>query len=139
MPKLSDLKLSKLSSNKYKDVKFRLQYITDISTKPGENYYNAIFESIKAIADFDLTEEIFPELLSHYVIGTFYRNGKRLPNEYLGLKPIKFPLADGKILKIKEINEITKHEIPADAKKYIKLIENQYAYMPISAGLMDIQ
>lgn len=128
MLKLSELKLSKITDARYKDVKFKLYYITDISTRPGENRYHAIFKSIKARTNFDLTEEIFPELLSYYVIGTFYRNGKRLPNEYLGLEPIKFPLADGKILKIKEINEITKHEIPADAKKYIKLIENQYAY-----------
>ena len=128
MLKLSELKLSKITDARYKDVKFKLHYIADISTKPGENRYHAIFRSIKARTDFDLTEEIPPELLSYYVIGTFYRNGKRLPNEYLGLEPIKFPLADGEILKIKEINEITKHKIPADAKKYIKLIENQYAY-----------
>ena len=130
MPKLSGLKLPKLSNDAYKDVKFRLQYITDISTKPGENYYNAIFESIKAIADFDIKEKIYPELLNYYVVGTIYRHGKRIDkNKNLELLPIKFPLLDGKILKVKEINKITGRNINKDNQKYAYLIENQYAYL----------
>ena len=129
MPKLSDLKLPKLSNDAYKDVKFRLQYITDISTKPGENYYNAIFESIKARADFDIQEKIYPELLNYYVVGTIYQHGKRIDkNKNLEPLHIKFPLSDGKILKVKEINEITGHSINKDNQKYAYLIENQYAY-----------
>jgi hypothetical protein len=130
MPKLSDLKLSKLGSNKYKDVKFRLQYIADISTKPGENYYNAIFESIKAIADFDIQEKIYPELLNYHVVGTIYQHGKRIDkNKNLGPLQIKFPLLDGKILKVKEINKITGRNINKDNQKYAYLVENQYAYL----------
>ncbi|MHB1646595.1 MAG: hypothetical protein ACYCSW_08825 [bacterium] len=130
MPKLSDLRLSKLSSDRYKDVKFRLQFITDISTKPGENRYHAIFQSCNARADFDITEEIFPELLNHYVVGTFYHQGKRIADEErpLELLPIRFPLSDGKILKVKEINEIIKHSITGHNKRHAASIENQYAY-----------
>ena len=130
MPKISDLKFSKLGSDKYKDVKFKLHFITDISTKPGENYYNAIFKSQKARADFDITEEIPPELLGYYVIGTIYQHGKRIDkNKNLEILPIKFPLSDGKILKIKEINEATNHSVSGKNKKYIRSMENQYAYL----------
>ena len=129
MPKISDLKFSKLGSDRYKDVTFKLHFITDISTKPGENYYNAIFKSQKARTDFDITEEIPPELLCYYTIDTFYREGKRTgKSKYLELLPIKFPLSDGKILKIKEINEATNHSVSGENKKYIRSIENQYAY-----------
>ncbi|MHB1697419.1 MAG: hypothetical protein ACYCSQ_04875 [bacterium] len=130
MLKLSELKLSKLSSDKYKDVKFKLHYITDISTKAGENRYHAIFKSIKAKADFDITEEIYPELLNYYIIGTLYQKGERVDkSEYLEPLHIKFPLSDGKIVKIKEINGITKHNINNGNEKYARVIENQYAYL----------
>ena len=130
MPKLSDLKLPKLSNNKYKDVKFGLHFITDISVKPGENYYNAIFKSQKARSDFDLQEKIYPELLNHYVIGTIYQHGERIDkSKYLEPLRIKFPLSDGKILKVKEINEITNHSIVNNDQKFKWSIENQYAYL----------
>ena len=134
MPKVSDLKFSKLGSDKYKDVKFRLHFVTNISTKPGENYYNAIFKSIKAKKDFDLHENIYPELLSHYVIGTYYKNGKRIgKNKNLELMHIKFPLAGGKILKIREINNITKPNVSLEKSIYLYDIKNQYAYF----GILD--
>ena len=130
MPKISDLKFSKLGSDRYKDVTFKLHFITDISTKPGENYYNAIFKSQKARTDFDITEEIPPELLCYYTIGTFYQEGKRTgKSKYLELLPIKFPLSNGKILRIKEINKVTNHSVSGENKKYIRSIENQYAYL----------
>ena len=129
MLKVSGLKLPKLSNDVYKDVKFRLHFITDISTKPGENYYNAIFKSIKARADFDIQEKIYPELLNYYVIGTIYQQGERIDkSKYLELLRIKFPLLDGKILKIKEINEITDHSIVNNDQRSKRSIENQYAY-----------
>ena len=83
MLKVSGLKLPKLSNDAYKDVKFRLHFITDISTKPGENYYNAIFKSIKARADFDIQEKIYPELLNYYVIGNIYQQGERIDKSKL--------------------------------------------------------
>ena len=130
MLKVSGLKLPKLSNDVYKDVKFRLHFITDISTKPGENYYNAIFKSIKARADFDIQEKIYPELLNYYVIGNIYQQGERIDkSKYLELLRIKFPLLDGKILKIKEINEITNHSIVNNDQKSKRSIENQYAYL----------
>jgi hypothetical protein len=135
MPKLSDLKLPKLSNDAYKDVKFRLHFITDISTKPGENYYNAIFKSIKARADFDIQEKIYPELLNYYVIGNIYQQGERIDkSKYLELLRIKFPLLDGKILKIKEINEITNHSIVNNDQRSKRSIENQYAYLGVFDG-----
>ena len=135
MPKLSDLKLPKLSNDAYKDVKFRLHFITDISTKPGENYYNAIFKSIKARADFDIQEKIYPELLNYYVIGNIYQQGERIDkSKYLELLRIKFPLLDGKILKIKEINEITDHSIVNNDQRSKRSIENQYAYLGVFDG-----
>ncbi len=83
MPKVSDFKLSKITDARYKDVKFKLHYIADISTKPGENYYNAIFKSIKARADFDIQEKIYPELLNYYVIGNIYQQGERIDKSKL--------------------------------------------------------
>ena len=130
MPKVSDFKLSKITDARYKDVKFKLHYIADISTKPGENYYNAIFKSIKARADFDIQEKIYPELLNYYVIGNIYQQGERIDkSKYLELLRIKFPLLDGKILKIKEINEITNHSIVNNNQRSKRSIENQYAYL----------
>ena len=130
MPKVSDFKLSKITDARYKDVKFKLHYIADISTKPGENYYNAIFKSIKARADFDIQEKIYPELLNYYVIGNIYQQGERIDkSKYLELLRIKFPLLDGKILKIKEINEITNHSIVNNDQRSKRSIENQYAYL----------
>ena len=130
MPKVSDFKLSKITDARYKDVKFKLHYIADISTKPGENYYNAIFKSIKARADFDIQEKIYPELLNYYVIGNIYQQGERIDkSKYLEILRIKFPLLDGKILKIKEINEITNHSIVNNNQRSKRSIENQYAYL----------
>ena len=135
MLKVSGLKLPKLSNDAYKDVKFRLHFITDISTKPGENYYNAIFKSIKARADFDIQEKIYPELLNYYVIGNIYQQGERIDkSKYLELLRIKFPLLDGKILKIKEINEITNHSIVNNDQRSKRSIENQYAYLGVFDG-----
>ena len=134
MPKLSDLKLSKLSSSKYKDVIFKLHYITDISTRPGENYYNAIFKSVKAKKDFYLQENIYPELLSRYVIGTYYQNGKRIgKNKNLELMNLKFPIAGGQALKIRQINNITKPNVSIEKSIYLNDIKNQYAYF----GILD--
>ena len=129
MPKVSDLKLSKLNSSKYRDVIFKLHYITDISTKPGENYYNAIFKSVKAKKDFYLQENIYPELLNHYVIGTYYKHGKRIgKSKNLELLHIKFPLSGGQVLKVKEINRITKPNVSIDNANYAYAVKNQYAY-----------
>ena len=129
MPKVSDLKLSKIGSNKYNDVVFTLYYITDISTKPGENYYNAIFKSIKAKSKFFLEEKIYPELLSRYVIGTHYQQGKRIgKNKNLELMQIKLPLAGGQILTIRHINSIIKPNVSLEKSIYLNDIKNQYVY-----------
>jgi hypothetical protein len=134
MPKVSDLKLPKLSSDKYNDVVFKLHYITDISTKPGENYYNAIFKSIKAKKDFFIQENIYPELLNHYIIGTHYRNGKRIgKSQNLELMQIKLPIKGGQTLKIWQINNITKPNVSLEKSIYLNDIKNQYAYF----GILD--
>jgi hypothetical protein len=133
MSKASDLKLFKLSSDKYNDVVFKLHYITGISTKPGENYYNAIFKSIKAKTNFFLEEKIYPELLSRYVIGTHYQHGKRIgKSQNLELMQIKLPLADGQIITIRHINNIIKPKVSLEKSIYLNDIKNQYAYFGIS-------
>lgn len=105
MIRASDLRLNKLGSPKYADVRFHLHWIGGISTAPGKNFYYAKFRSINARNNFNITEEIPPELLRHYVIGNIYQEGG-LIGKISGRRQFEVALTDGKgrTVKIKDIS-----------------------------------
>ncbi len=69
---IDGLKLPKLCDDKYRDRIFRLCWIQDIFTKPAQNYYKVLFQDI--YSGMYLRENMFPEQLSYYTIGSYYKN-----------------------------------------------------------------
>ena len=130
MPKVSDLKLSKLGSNKFDDLRFRLSYIGNISVKSEGNFYEALFDSINARSDFQIKEEIPPELLHYHSIGGIYRYGKRTSEpENLQYLYISLSYSDSRILKIKDILESVPVPFQNRAKNQPSWVMNQYALL----------
>ena len=135
MIKASDLRLHKLGSPKYADVRFHLHWIGGVSTAPGKNFYYARFRSIKSKNNFTITEEIPPELLRHYVIGNIYRQGG-LIGKINSRSRFSITLPEGKsrIVKIKDIPPPEPDGGGSPALLRPSWIENQYALLSEDGG-----
>lgn len=130
MPKVSDLKLPKLGSSKFDDLRFRLSYVGSISVKSEGNFYEALFDSIGARSDFQIREEIPPELLHYHSIGGIYRYGKRTSEpENLQYLHISLSYADSRILRIKDIPDSVPVPFRNRAKNQPSWAMNQYALL----------
>ena len=130
MPKVSDLKLPKLGSSKFDDLRFRLSYVGSISVKSEGNFYEALFDSIGARSDFQIREEIPPELLHYHSIGGIYRYGKRTSEpENLQYLHISLSYADSRILRIKDIPDSVPIPSMNRAKNQPSWAMNQYALL----------
>lgn len=71
-----DLKFPKMSSPEHKDRILRLTWIQGINTDELKNSYRALFRDIRT--GMYLIENIFPEFLSYYTLGSHYRDSKRV-------------------------------------------------------------
>lgn len=73
---MSKIVSNKMSSVENKDKIFKLLWVMDMHTRPPENYYRVLFQDIKT--NKYLLENIYPEYLSFYTMGSFYKNSERV-------------------------------------------------------------
>jgi len=121
-----DIKLKTLCDEQNQDIEFKLVWITDISTKQGNNSYQLIFESLNAENNFYITEELPPELLNKYIINNHYLNCKELGKNNLINEQITIRPSESKILKIKDTPNRNDNK-SAITQIYSERIGEQYA------------
>lgn len=73
---IEDLKLEKQSSANHSSKTFKLLWILDITDKTPRKSYRVLFKDINS--GMYLTEEIPPEFLSYYTMGSHYRDSELL-------------------------------------------------------------
>jgi len=121
-----DIKLKTLCDEQNQDIEFKLVWITDISTKQGNNSYQLIFESLNTENNFYITEELPPELLNNYIINNHYLNCKELGKNNLINEQITIRPSESKILKIKDTPNRNDNK-SAITQIYSERIGEQYA------------
>ncbi|SHJ18500.1 hypothetical protein SAMN02745165_01731 [Malonomonas rubra DSM 5091] len=101
---------------------FRLVWVLDLFSGSSKTYINLVFQNIRT--NYILVDSIPPELLSYCTVGTYFRNGKKLPRKPDG-SSVNFTIESTEQNTFTEAEALfTDQDYPLHLNKYFQTYSN---------------